>query len=343
MHLPSTSILATAALFLTPILAQVPASLSKAFNTQMQVNFKGDSALGFSDGDTIPFADTANQPVFALGDASGVNTAISFVVMMIDTTDPNNFIMHYLQTDFKATGEKTGLAATSTPLIPYAKPGSFGETGARQYTFLLYLERSSDIKSMPQAGGKFDYEAFNQANRLQPPTAGVAMKVNVGESPEAGAAAAGSSSSSSSFPSPTSAPPSSSSSAPTLISSSAPVTPAPNPSETDASIRTLTATSVTSEATPSSSGLTIQKTPPQPPFGGVVSEKPFPADVAKALMNVTLMSTSMTSKTNSSGVSPDASAAAAQAAVTNGVEAVVVRCGVPMAALVVMVAVMAFV
>ncbi len=187
MLLPKSSLLTLTASLLPSVLAQVPATLSKGFNTQIQVNFKGDSALGFNDGDTIPFSDTANQPVFALGDASGVNTQIAFMIMMLDTTDENEFIMHYLQTDYKATGDKTGLSASSTPKIPYAKPGSFGKSGERKYTFLLYLQESSDLKSTPQAGGKFDYTSFGTANGLAQPIAGIAMNVDVEDAAGSGA------------------------------------------------------------------------------------------------------------------------------------------------------------
>ena len=186
MRLSRFSVLALTALH-PGVLAQVPASLSKAFNTQLQVNFNGDSASGFNDGATVPFTDTSNQPVFALGDASGVNTRISYLIMMLDTTDENNFIMHYLQTDYKASGEKTGLATNSVPKVPYAGPGSFGESGARKYTFLLYLQRNSDLQSNPQAGEKFDNDAFGTANNLEPPVAGVAMTVNVGDTSASGA------------------------------------------------------------------------------------------------------------------------------------------------------------
>lgn len=274
MLLPTSSVLATAALLLHSALAQVPASLSKGFETEMQVNFQGDSSLGFSDGDTIPFPDTDKVPVFALGDASGVNTRISYMIMMLDTTDENNFIMHYLKTDFKASGEKTGLESASTPKVPYAKPGSFGEPGERKYTFLLYLTRGNkEMQSVPQAGEKFDYEAFGAANTLEAPTAGVAMTVNIGDT--------------STPVEPSSPPPPST--APTLTATSATAA-----GSTTDSTTTTTMTMASTTVTPSSSdtpkvesgneGLT-QK--PSLVFvgGGIVTEQPFPADAGGQVVN----------------------------------------------------------
>ncbi|KAF7507179.1 hypothetical protein GJ744_010861 [Endocarpon pusillum] len=279
MHLPKSSVFALTALLLPSVLAQVPASLSGGFNTEIQVNFKGDSSSGFEEGDTIPLADTANQPVFALGDASGVNTAISFMVMMIDTTDENNFIVHYAQTDFKTTGEKTSISASSDPKIPYAKPGSFGESGERKYTFLLYQQRGSgEMQGMPKAGEKIDITAFNAANDLKPPMAGIAMNVNVGDTSAEPAPAPASA------PASTPAPASSPSPASTSAATSAP----PTTSSASTTTSTQTTTMVTTgEPTPNadkdSSGLdspTMQKPIGKLIGGGIVTEQPFPANGA---------------------------------------------------------------
>ncbi len=296
MHFPKSSVFALTALLLPSVFAQVPASLSASFNTEIQVNFKGDSSSGFEEGDTIPFADTANQPVFALGDASGVNTAISFMVMMIDTTDENNFILHYAQTDFKTTGEKTAISASSEPKIPYAMPGSFGESGERKYTFLLYQQRGSgEIQAIPKAGEKIDMAAFRAANNLKPPMAGIAMKVNVGDAP-AGSPA----------PAPAPAPEAASSSppAPTLAATSAP----PTTLSTSATTSTQTTTMVTmTEATPGADknnagldGPTTQKPMGRLIGGGIVTEQPFPANgtsVAPVLANIVAYVNGTTTKT----------------------------------------------
>ncbi|KMU78484.1 hypothetical protein CISG_07488 [Coccidioides immitis RMSCC 3703] len=58
-------------------------------------------------------ADASRTPNFALGDASGVNTALSFMIMMVDTTEEGSRRIHYMQTDFKATGEKTKIESST--------------------------------------------------------------------------------------------------------------------------------------------------------------------------------------------------------------------------------------
>ncbi len=282
MHLPKPSVFALTALLLPSVFAQVPASLSAGFNTEIQVNFKGDSSSGFEEGDTIPFADTANQPVFALGDASGVNTALSFMVMMIDTTDENNFILHYAQGDFKATGEKTSISASSDPLVPYAQPGSFGESGARKYTFLLYQQRGSGgMQGMPKAGEKIDMAAFSAANNLRPPMAGIAMNVNVGD------ASAGSP-------------------APVRASSSSPAPTPPTTSSTSTTTRTQATTMATmAGAAPGAAknitGLdspTLQK--PIVIFigGGMVTELPLPVNGTSAAAVVANLFSSLNATVN---------------------------------------------
>lgn len=186
MLVPRGFISVIVTLFLASVLAEVPAELSQGFDTEMQVSYNGDSSIGFQDGDKVPFTDTSEVPVFALGDSSGVNTRVSFMIMMIDTTDQSNFVMHYLETDYKASGEKTGLTPSGSAQVPYAKPGSLGESGARQYTFLLYLQDpDTKITSTPIAGDKFDANAFNTANSLEPANAGLSMKVEIGDTSDA--------------------------------------------------------------------------------------------------------------------------------------------------------------
>jgi Phosphatidylethanolamine-binding protein len=335
MRPPTFSILTLATLLLPSVLAQVPASLSKDFKGEIQVSFKGDSAEGFNDGETIPFPDTANDPVFALGDASGVNTAISFMIIMIDTTDENNFVMHYLGTDFKASGEKTGLDSPSAPKVPYSKPGSFGETGARKYTFLLYQQKgTAELKDTPQPGGKFDYEGFGAANKLKPPTAGIAMTVNIGDTsapePEAGAAGgAPPSPSSATESSPPAAPPTTSTQ-PMTVASETPPAPSPAPEKNITSSDPLTKK---------------PQLPPGVPFGGgIVSSQPFPApktngaSLVNGLANI-LNSTNIATALNSTA----AAAKKAGATVQNGASVVEVRASASMAALVVMIGAFAYV
>ena len=163
--------------------SSVPPPLSSSFDSsaiQLQVSYNGDAFNGFADGSTVPLSNTRSQPVFALGDASGVNTAISFFVMMVDTTDMSDIVLHFLQTDFKASGGKTGIASASQPLVTYQAPGAFGETGSRQYSFLLY-EQTGDgnLQGIPQGGENFDVTSFENTNDLSGAEAGIAMFVDV--------------------------------------------------------------------------------------------------------------------------------------------------------------------
>ena len=164
----------------------VPSSLSSGFEPdaiQLQVSYTGDSANGFADGSAIQSSSTSQTPVFALGDASGVSTVAQFTVMMVDSTDPNNMALHFLQPGFKADGDKTGIESNTQPLVKYAAPGAFGESGQRQYSFLLYQvngQGNGNLQGLPQGGSKFDVSAFQSANGLKAAKAGVAMKVDLG-------------------------------------------------------------------------------------------------------------------------------------------------------------------
>lgn len=179
MYFSTPTLLTTFAL-LTTTLAQVPASLSSGFKTELQVSYTGDSSDSFRDGESIPFPSTQTKPVFALGDSSGVNTAVSYLIAMIDSTDESNFILHFLKTDYKATGEKTGLASQADPKVKYTPPGGAGEQGERKYTFLLYRQKSSNLQGVPAAGEKFDSAAFVAANGMVSAVAGLSMSVQIG-------------------------------------------------------------------------------------------------------------------------------------------------------------------
>ena len=121
--------------------------------------------------------DTSSAPTFALGDSSGVNTAISFVIILLDTTT-NNRVLHYAQADFKADGDKTGIASSSQPALSYKAPGTLGESGSRQYSFLMY-EQNGDVK-LPSAGQNFDAKQFESSNGLNAALAGISMNVDTG-------------------------------------------------------------------------------------------------------------------------------------------------------------------
>lgn len=196
------STLLSAATLLTLATAQtsVPSDLSSGFDTQaiqVQVSYNGNAFDGFTDGSTlttqgqyphdrlsswlIRCSETSNVPTFALGDASGVNTAVTFLILMVDTTDTNNRVLHFLQTGFKANGDKTGISSSSQPTVAYTKPGGFGETGTHQYSFLMYQQTSGNsITGLPQSGQKFEVAGFQSANGLKPAEAGVAMSVDMG-------------------------------------------------------------------------------------------------------------------------------------------------------------------
>ncbi|KAL9108020.1 MAG: hypothetical protein Q9227_007125 [Pyrenula ochraceoflavens] len=165
----------------------VPSSLSSGFDPsaiQLQVSYTGDAFNGFADGSSIQQSSTSKQPVFALGDASGVSTVAQFTIMMVDSTDSNNMALHFLQTGFKADGDKTGISSQTQPTVKYQAPGAFGETGTRQYSFLLYQVNgggsSENLQGLPQGGSKFDVTQFQSSNGLKSAEAGVAMKVELG-------------------------------------------------------------------------------------------------------------------------------------------------------------------
>ncbi|EER43901.1 conserved hypothetical protein [Histoplasma capsulatum H143] len=159
----------------------VPADLAQSFSSSgtegLQVSFGSDASEGITDGQTISLNDAQSPPTFALGDSSGVNRAISYTIIMLDTTDRNARKVQFLQKAFKATGDKTKLAAEGEPFIPY-KPPSFGQ-GPRQFSFLLYQQRGQDLAQLsgvPSSGtGPFDLKKFETANNLQPPQVGMAI------------------------------------------------------------------------------------------------------------------------------------------------------------------------
>lgn len=181
--------------------------LSRGFtsgSTELQASFAGDASEGFPDGAQLSqqgtfsllpvcpclatqtddaWLETSSVPVFALGDSSGVNTAASFTIMMIDTTSQNERTLHFLCTGYKASGEKTQLQSSVDPLLAYQAPGSFGETGTRKYIFLLYTEpRNLRVRNLPGEGEPFDLGRFQGENNLKDPRAGITFVVDIGSS-----------------------------------------------------------------------------------------------------------------------------------------------------------------
>lgn len=164
--------------------SDIPNSLTAGFTSalQLQASFTNNPSEGFADGTKFKQTDTTGNPTFALGDASGVNTAISFCILLVDTTCPNSFALHFAQTSFKADGDKTQLGTTGQPAFAYAAPGSFGEKGQRQYAFLMYTQPSDTFtfKGLPQKGAAFDINSFESTNGLKDAKAGTSFSVDLG-------------------------------------------------------------------------------------------------------------------------------------------------------------------
>jgi len=177
-------------------LSQVPSDLSGGFKPDevtLQVSFDGQSDNGIAAGAKESVEQTSQTPTFALGDSSGVNTEIKFVIFMVDTTDQNNRMLHYVQSDFQATGTKTAIQSNSKPQMPWMGPGTMGDSGAnRQYTFLLYEQPNAFTgQGMPQMGQPVNVQDFVKANGLQKAVAGQTMVVDTGSGSSSGSGSTG--------------------------------------------------------------------------------------------------------------------------------------------------------
>lgn len=226
-----TNVLALAATLRVAVAqSSIPKSLTAGFSSalQLQASFTNDPSEGFADGTKFKQTDTTANPTFALGDASGVNTAISFCILLVDTTCPNSFALHFAQTSFKADGDKTQLGANGQAAYAYAAPGSFGEKGLRQYSFLMYSQPSDTFtfKGLPQKGATFDINAFESTNGLKDAKAGTSFSVDLGGSTGCGGNGGGQSSPASSAAASVTSPPPASSAAPVQTPPTAP-SPAP--------------------------------------------------------------------------------------------------------------------
>ncbi|PGH07429.1 hypothetical protein GX51_01728 [Blastomyces parvus] len=219
----------------------VPADLAQSFSASgtegLQVSFGGDASEGITNGQTVSIDDIRSPPTFALGDSSGVNRAISYTIIMLDTTDDNARKIQFLQTGFRATGDKTRLEATGEPVVPY-KPPSVA-SGPRQFSFLLYRQRGEELvqlSGVPSDGtgstGSFDLKAFEAANNLQSPRVGMAIRV-AGNAGEPGQTPPSSASAPVSVPAGTQATDSSISTPPFISSSGASALPSNTASTTD--------------------------------------------------------------------------------------------------------------
>lgn len=163
----------------------IPPGLTSGFTDSLglEVSYQGTASRfdGITDGSTVSAQAVSTDPVFALSDQSAINTRIAFLVMMLDTTDPTAPVLHFAQDQFKADGQQTGISSQSQPLVPYARPGSLGETGQRQYSFLLFQEPSgTTISGLPRAGETLDVDKFLAANNMRAARAGVGILVDNG-------------------------------------------------------------------------------------------------------------------------------------------------------------------
>ncbi|KAK2786199.1 hypothetical protein FQN52_007945 [Onygenales sp. PD_12] len=216
----------TALLTLAASQATVPSILSESFTSDdgLQVSFGGDASEGLQNGATVNLkrnsnlpspspspslnktkipnthqkTEAAQPPTFALGDASGVNRAATYLIMMLDTTDPAAMTLHYLQSGFQASGDKTKLepqGGGGEAEVPYTLPTA--TDGPRDYTFLLYRQQQQrggggdnaqdnlavgeGLKGLPAGDGDgeaFDVKAFEEGNELQPARAGLAVRID---------------------------------------------------------------------------------------------------------------------------------------------------------------------
>ena len=125
-----------------------------------------------------------------------MNTDISFLIMMIDTTT-NNRVLHYMQGDFQATEDKTAIASSAKPLLAYKAPGTLGDTGStRDYTFLMYQQKDGfKASDMPSLGSTFDIKSFMSSSGLDDALAGIAMSVQVSGGSNSAASSQGAASS----------------------------------------------------------------------------------------------------------------------------------------------------
>ncbi|KKY34858.1 hypothetical protein UCDDA912_g05167 [Diaporthe ampelina] len=175
----------------------IPSGLSSGFTDSLglEVSYQGVGSRfdGIPDGSTVSATDASTDPVFALSDQSAINTRIAFLVMMLDTTDPDAPVLHFAQDQFKADGEQTGISSQAQPLVPYARPGSLGDTGQRQYSFLLFQQQAgSTVSGLPQAGETLDVDQFLTANNMRAARAGVGIVVDNGGGAAAPSASASS-------------------------------------------------------------------------------------------------------------------------------------------------------
>ncbi|KAF2689591.1 hypothetical protein K458DRAFT_292398 [Lentithecium fluviatile CBS 122367] len=251
----------------------VPSDLTAGFDLSLQASFTGEANEGFKDGTSFTKDEVATEPSFALGDSDGIATSVLYTIIMVDTTDDSNRVLHFARANYKHS-EGVKLESEDQPLLEYKAPGTLGETGdEKKYTFLLYTNpERNEIKSLtlPGDGETFDVKKFQDDNGLEDPNAGVGMAVAL----NGGATPSSSSSSSSRRPASTQAPSSTaaqSSSATTGAVSStseseskASTSAAPSTSRSTSAPAPSTATGGSEDATSAATGPTTTVAPASP-------------------------------------------------------------------------------
>jgi hypothetical protein len=192
----------------------IPTDLQAGFlanGDTVQVSFINKAINGFQDGTVFSkdglhnplhsprppsnrFKDAKDEPTFALGDSSGISPSTLYTIIMVDTTCPSTRVLHYARANFKNNFDITNINTSSAALQSYLAPGSLDEKGDnRQYTFLMYTNPGRDFISslkLPNEGGTFDVQQFQDDNGLGDAEAGVGMVVKLGGEADCGSDAA---------------------------------------------------------------------------------------------------------------------------------------------------------
>jgi len=159
---------------------------------EVQASFTNTPSNGFEDGLTISKTEAQATPKFALGDASGLNSQLIYAMLMIDVSCEQP-TLHYAQSGFQLDGTKTQIASQTAPVLSYVGPGTFGETGNRQYVFLMYIQENDNapLTNLPAKGDAFDVNGFASQNNLGDVRAATGFKTELGGSTSCGTSTGG--------------------------------------------------------------------------------------------------------------------------------------------------------
>ncbi|KAL6153194.1 hypothetical protein ACJBU6_08356 [Exserohilum turcicum] len=125
----------------------------------------------------------AKEPTFALGDSNGISPNILYTIIMVDTTCSNDRKLHFARPNFKNNFDITNINTSSPAIVAYIAPGTLGEKGNRQYSFLMYQNPGAvEITKLKLQGGNatFNVQQFQADNGLDAAVAGVGMVVKLG-------------------------------------------------------------------------------------------------------------------------------------------------------------------